>query len=213
MRKLWSKDEDNVMREHYADSTMEEMLLLLDRNESKIYNRAFSLKLKKSQSFLSSNKSGRIKKGESRGDKTAFKKGMIPWNKGKNFEACGRSKETQFKEGRKPHNWKPVGTERISPDGILQVKVKDTRNKSDWIGKHILLWEKENGKIPKGKFLIFKNKDKTDITIENLELVTRSENMKINSVHNLPKELANLVQLRGALNRQINKRAKNEKQN
>lgn len=32
--------------------------------------------------------------------------------------------------------------------------------------------------------------------------------MRRNTVHNLPPELAKVVQLRGAINRQINKRAK-----
>ncbi len=46
------------------------------------------------------------------------------------------------------------------------------------------------------------------ITLDRLECITRRENMARNTVHNLPKELARLVQLQGAVKRQINKRSK-----
>jgi hypothetical protein len=47
------------------------------------------------------------------------------------------------------------------------------------------------------------------ITLGRLELISRAENMRRNSYHTrYPKEVAQLIQLRGALNRQINKRLK-----
>ena len=58
----------------------------------------------------------------------------------------------------------------------------------------------------------FKDGDRTNIAIENLELIHRGNLMRKNSVHNLPKELVRVVQLRGAVVRQINKRARYEKQ-
>jgi len=54
--------------------------------------------------------------------------------------------------------------------------------------------------------VIFRNADHADIRLENLELITRRELMLRNSVHNLPKPLAQAVQLLGALNRQIRRR-------
>lgn len=46
-----------------------------------------------------------------------------------------------------------------------------------------------------------------DIREENLELVTRADVLRRNSVHNLPKELATTIQLLGALKRQIRRRS------
>jgi hypothetical protein len=43
------------------------------------------------------------------------------------------------------------------------------------------------------------------ITLDRLELLTMRENMARNTVHNLPPEVASLVQLRGALVRRINR--------
>ena len=53
-----------------------------------------------------------------------------------------------------------------------------------------------------------KTTDPALITLDALELVTRAELMARNTVQNLPKPLAQLVQLRGALKRQITRRAR-----
>lgn len=50
--------------------------------------------------------------------------------------------------------------------------------------------------------------DPAAITADRLELVTRAENMARNTLHRYPKEVAQLIQLRGALNRKINARTK-----
>jgi hypothetical protein len=47
------------------------------------------------------------------------------------------------------------------------------------------------------------------ITIDRVELITRSENMRRNSyLTRYPKEVADVIRLRGALNRKINNRSK-----
>lgn len=71
---------------------------------------------------------------------------------------------------------------------------------------HLLLWEEVHGQIPDGHALVFKDGDKTHITLDNLELITRAELMRRNSIQRYGKEIASLVQLRGVLLRQINRR-------
>ncbi len=74
---------------------------------------------------------------------------------------------------------------------------------------HIINWEAVNGPLPKGHALVFKDGNKQNTAVENLELLSRAELMRRNSYHtNYPKEVAQLVQLRGAITRQINKRSK-----
>jgi hypothetical protein len=151
-------------------------------------------------------------RGDHKGHQTQFKPGLVPWNKGKHHVAGGRSAETRFKAGNMPCTWKPVGSLRIA-DGYLQRKVTDTRCTSrDWVAVHRLVWEAEHGPTPPGDVVVFKPGCRTaveaEITLDAVELVSRSELMKRNSVHNLPKELVELVQLRGALNRKINARSK-----
>ena len=64
--------------------------------------------------------------------------------------------------------------------------------------------------MPQGHAVVFKNGNKADIRIENLELITRRELMARNTVHNLPPAIVQVVQLRGALVRQINRRTKEQ---
>lgn len=141
--------------------------------------------------------------------RTQFPKGHVPANKGvRGWQAGGRAPETQFKKGIRPHTWRPIGSERLS-DGYLQIKVSDTGYAPrDWMSKHVLVWEKHHGrKVPAGHAVVFVDRNKRNFEPDNLLLVTRSELMRRNSYHtNLPPELARLVQLRGAMNRMINRR-------
>ena len=44
---------------------------------------------------------------------------------------------------------------------------------------HRLIWEEKNGKIPKGMVIHHKNKDYRDNRIDNLQLVSGSEHIKL----------------------------------
>ena len=107
-----------------------------------------------------------------------FEKGHVPHNKGsKGYYSSGMEKGW-FKKGHAPLNYRPLGSERINVDGYIEIKVKDPNK---WQLKHRYLWEKENGKVPKGMVLIFKDNNKLNIDPDNLILISRAENMKINS--------------------------------
>jgi hypothetical protein len=136
-----------------------------------------------------------------------FNAARSSWNAGKKgWTAGGRSAETRFKAGQKPHTWNPIGHERITDDGYLQRKVTDTGvTRRDYVNVHWLIWREAGREIPPGHALVFKDGDKTHIALDNLQLITRRELMARNSVHQLPKALAELVQLRGALLRKINR--------
>lgn len=135
-----------------------------------------------------------------------FKPGLRPWNKGRKGINYPGMQATQFKPGSRPHTWKPIGSTRVM-DGYLQRKMTDTGYPPhDWRPVHVLLWEETHGPIPAGHALAFKDGDRTHIVIDNLELLSRGELMRRNSLHTtMPPELRQLVQLRGVLTRQINK--------
>ncbi len=108
-----------------------------------------------------------------------FEKGNSPANKGKKFP--GQINKTSFKKGDKPKNYKPVGTERIDRDGYLLVKVSDTGAWHErWRHKHKVIWEKENGPIPTGHVLIFLDRNKQNITLDNLQLITQAQLARMN---------------------------------
>lgn len=114
------------------------------------------------------------------GIKGYFKKGQIPWNKGKrgvNYEGC---KATQFKKGHKPANWRPLGSERISKDGYIEVKIADGRLNKNWKAKHVMIWEEHNGPVPSGHAVIFGDRNKRNFNLDNLILVSRAQLARMN---------------------------------
>ena len=75
-------------------------------------------------------------------------------------------------KGQKPHNYKPVGSERVNGDGYVDVKIADPNK---WRAKHRLLWEEENGPIPKGYVIIFGDGNRRNFQQDNLILVSKSQ--------------------------------------
>ncbi|WP_110636305.1 HNH endonuclease signature motif containing protein [Salinicola salarius] len=193
--KPWSESDLQALEKHYPDTANATLANIFRRSESSIKNTAQMRGLKKSDAFMEANRPGQ------------FRKGQQPWNKGKHHVAGGRSAETRFKPGQRTNTWKPIGTERVTPDGILQRKVSDTGyTPRDWKAVHAIVWEENNGPIPPGHLVRFKNGNRRDFDPDNLELVSRRENMIRNSLHRYPKEIVQVIQLRGAITRQINKR-------
>jgi len=72
---------------------------------------------------------------------------------------------------------------------------------------HLVLLE-AGREVPPGHALVFRDGDKRNFALDNLELVTRGDLMRRNSYHNYGPEIAAAVQLKGAIMRQINKRMK-----
>ncbi|MAM87543.1 MAG: HNH endonuclease [unclassified Hahellaceae] len=166
---------------------------VLGRTRSAVKNRAITLGLKKSAEYMATGPGH-------------FKAGGTSWNAGKSMPSTGRTAETQFKKGQRPHTWKPIGTERVSKDGYLERKISETGRR--WRFVHLLVWEAVNGPLPKGHAVVFRDGNRQNISLDNLECISRAELMSRNTIHNLPPEIAAAKQLIGALNRQINKREK-----
>jgi hypothetical protein len=107
-----------------------------------------------------------------------FKKGNVPHNEGvKGWDAGGNSATNRFKPGHVPDSWKPVGSERVTKDGYVQVKIEDPNK---WKLKHVQLWELKNGKLPKGRALLFRDNDRLNYSPDNMILITRGELAMLN---------------------------------
>lgn len=212
-RRLWSLAEDARLRELYPDLRTDVIAGLLRRTLASTHQRARNLGLLKSPAFLASVDACRLRRGDNPGVPFRFPKGHVPANKGLRRPGWGpgRMKQTQFKKGVRQgvavRLYKPIGTERVSKDGYLERKVNDNLPlQARWRAVHLVIWEAAHGPIPAQHAVRFKNGDKTDIRLDNLELVHRRVMMARNTIHNLPPELANTIQLLGALNRQIRRR-------
>jgi len=199
MRKRWSKDEREELTKLYPTTLAKDLAKHFDCNVAQIYNRANKLGLHKDQEWLISYYIENYKGHE----RTQFQKGMKSWNKGMKGLQIG-GKETQFKKGQTPHNTKPIGY-RSFRDGYLVERVE-----KGFEFVHVLLWKQHNGEIPKGMFVVFKDRNKNNITIDNLEIITRVEHMRRNHIQNLPEELKEVVHLKKSLTRQINSYGKKQ---
>lgn len=106
-----------------------------------------------------------------------FEKGHIPVNKGIKgivYEGCSK---TWFKKGNKPINHRLVGSERINIYGYTEIKIAEH---SKWRLKHQVIWEEQNGAIPRGHAIIFGDGDKSNFDINNLILVSKQQLLMLN---------------------------------
>lgn len=113
-----------------------------------------------------------------------FQKGHVPWSAGKAGTGSMKANSGTFKKGNRPANEQPLGSERITKDGLVQVKVrmKGKSNAERWQSKHSLIWEQHHGKkVPRGHLVMFADGDKRNFSIENLMLVSR----RGNALHNV----------------------------
>ena len=208
-RRYWTDAEEQLLRELYPDHPTRDVAARLDRGERAVYARAKALGLKKSAAYLASPAAARIQPGDGKGSATRFRKGHAPWNKGQEYKPTGRAVETQFKPGHLPHTHKPIGSEAWR-DGYLWRKVRDDQvvARFNWREVHRIIWEEAHGPIPDGMCLVFRNGDSKDIRLDNLELITRQELGRRNSVHRLPPELRKVIRTKATISRQINKMRK-----
>jgi len=136
-----------------------------------------------------------------------FVKGQPSRNKGMKQteymtpEAIARTAATRFKPGGPSHNRKPIGFERVSKDGYVEIKVRDVSRNRNYVSKHRLVWEQHNGPVPEGMMVEFIDGDKSNITIDNLRCVTRAENAarNISAYHALPGDIKEIMKLNNQL--------------
>lgn len=205
-RTSFTKAEDRYIKKHYLTMPLKTIGKNLGRSDTGIRSRLKAMGLVVPRQIA-----------EKRKEMGQFKAGRVPANKGlrqtefMSAKAIKRSAKTRFKKGNIPPNTKY--------DFAITVRTEKTGRNYQWIrigvGKwvpvHRYMWEKVNGKIPKGMSLVFKDGDSMNVDLANLELLTRKQLMQRNTVHNLPKPIALTVQLRGALNRKINSKLKSLK--
>lgn len=106
-----------------------------------------------------------------------FETGHTPHNKGQKGIRYKGCEKTWFKKGHAPKNHREVGSQRISKDGYIEIKVAEPRK---WRLKHNVVWEEVNGKVPENHVVIFLDKNKQNLNISNLKLIRRSELLIMN---------------------------------
>lgn len=191
-----------------------------------VHGKANSLGLRKSRETIARIARERMLDPAHPARRAQFQPGFTPWNAGKPGSTGLHPNTTahHFRagqlNGRAAQLEVPVGTLRVTKDGILTRKVGTASGPYHhrWTPVHRLVWEAAHGPVPKGHAVVFregrKSTDPDRITPDALELVTRQELMRRNSYHaRMPREVAQLVQLRGAITRAINRRLREQQEN
>ena len=78
-----------------------------------------------------------------------------------------------------------------------------------------VVWEQHNGPIPPKQLVKYKDGDRSNCVIENLYLQSMRDNARENRMwnpKNMPRELAEVIQLTGALKRKLRKYGEEQNQ-
>lgn len=207
--RVWTPEELLYLGTHYANTPTADIARHLGIDVDQVYKKASFLDLAKADDYVNPGSSNLLHHGKA----YRFPKGNRPWNTGTKGVVLGGI-ETQFKKGQMPHNWMPIGSYRINPDGFVEFKFSDEPGPyyKRWEPVHRRVWRQAHGPIPKTQKVVFKPGMKTTdpqlVTLDRLELLTHAQLMARNTIANHPPELAEVMRARGLLTRAINKRAK-----
>lgn len=140
---------------------------------------------------------GQFRKGHRNSPATEFKPGDIPFNKGikqsewMSEESIKRSMKTRFKKGNLPATAKPLGYvsccehyrngKFVGYDWFINTNWKGERHNHYNYRKY--LWEIfHNEDAPKGMIFVAKDGDSAKKpTLDNVEMITRAENLRRNN--------------------------------
>lgn len=216
----WTEERIQMLRDLYANYSTEDLAFLMGLRTSQVWAKASSLGLKKSAKYLASAAACALVRPGAGGKEHRFQNGLVPWNKGTKGRAGVQAecRATQFKPGQAPHNTMPIGSTKLDKSQVLLQKVSDAKGNSSkrWRAVHELVWVAAHGPVPAKHIVVFKPGMRSnvleEITLERVECISLAENMRRNTIHNLPPEIKQVVQLRGVLTRAINKREKHEHQ-
>jgi hypothetical protein len=143
------------------------------------------------------------------GKASRFKKGHVSWNKDKSpkdympAESYDKIKTTQFKKGGLPPNTKHDGAISLRKDksGVSYYFIRIAKAK--WMALHVKIYQDAHGPIPKNHIIVFKDRNPLNVVLDNLECITREQNMHRNSFHRLTPEIKQTIKVLTKLKKTI----------
>jgi hypothetical protein len=199
---------DEVLRRYPTDDT-KEIASDLDITVDSIYKIVARFNVKKCQEYLNDWRlSGRGRMIEA-GKASRFKKGQKSWNKDKSpkdympSESYDKIKTTQFKKGGLPPNTKHDGAISLRHDksGVKYYYIRIAKAK--WVLLHQKIYQDAYGPIPKNHIIVFKDRNPLNVVLDNLECITREQNMHRNSFHRLTPEIKQTIKVLTKLKKTI----------
>jgi len=182
----WTPEEIALLRARYPNEPTVDVAMALGLRLKQVSSMAYNLRLEKTEDFRQQEKERRRQRCLANPDMGGhgFKPGNIPWHKGKSSGVVAWNKGTRGVMHNA--NKQPIGTEVVSSMGYLMRKVSEADAVSwrNWQPVHHLNWLAAGREIPPGYVLVFKDGDRLNTRLENLELISRAENLMRNSYHN-----------------------------
>ena len=200
MGRKWTETEIKTLIELYPNTSTKELCSSLKRKINAVYGQVYKLGLKKSPEYLKEHVYT-IQPNK----QTQFVKGQKAWNKGVKLGSDFGGVETRFPKGHKPHNWKPEGSIRTNADGYQEIKVG-----KKYLLLHRHLYTTHIGEVNTDEVIRFKDGNKTNFDLSNLEKISREEHAIRNSIHNLPEEIKEVVTLKRTITKLITEHGKRQ---
>lgn len=153
---IYPKEVKEFIRANYKGTGYQQMVRLIYQNFGLVYSPT------QIRSYYKNNKLNSGLKGN------LFQKGVANYRQKKGQWSPGCEK-TWFKKGHVPHNYVPVGTEKVRPsNGYVWVKIAEPKK---WRMKHLLVWEAAHGPVPNGWKIYFKDGNPQNCELDNLMLI------------------------------------------
>lgn len=211
---VWDDEKIQKLIREFPIRKTEEIASDLAFTYSAVSNKAYLLGLKKSDEFMREH--GNRLTG-TLGIEYRYPKGHTPANKGKKMpqELKERIKHTFFQSGHTPANTKHFGKpylyERKRDNGYVE-RIWWIQEATGKRSAYLAYLCRQNGIDLTGKKPRLKPgfDHSRPPTIDDIIIVTNAEHLEQNSIYRYPEEVVNLIKMRGALTRQINKLKENE---
>lgn len=200
--KHWKRMDDReklIIEDMFPDHTAVEIGTILNREPSAVRRYAKIRGLKKSDVYRKLISSKEAAHG--------FKKGYTPWNLGIKMSDSTKKKilKTRIELG---YDFK-IGQETTDGRGYILIKTED-----GLVYKHRYIWIKSGRTIPEGYILRFKDKNRNNVTLDNLELISLKDIARENANWaKYPRELLTTFKLISKLTKKINTIEEDENRN
>ena len=190
-KRIWTDEKLEKLKALFPVTTNAELAIIFGTTNKAVQQAGHNYKLYKTEEHIAAHRKGQ------------FDGSRPVWNKGMKGLLIPGSEKGFFKKGNLPHNTKQDGAISIRNDQsgrpyrFVRVKI------GVWVHESVVIYEAAHGKIPKNMVVRHINGDTLDNSIENLELITKTENMARNTIHQYPEELQSTIRALGKLNKTL----------